>query len=101
MDLHKPLTVCAAIIGCTLVGVTDAGASIPPPIAVKVVSADLRTEAVSRAVVEILSTYDNFQWAESRISRGRLIDCLGNPNAEACVRSLTAQSSSPPPAVVL
>ena len=101
MDLHKSLTVCATIIGCTLVGVSHARASIPLPIAVKVVSADLRTEAISKATVELLSAYDNFQWAQSSISRGDLINCLESPNAVACVRDLARRSAAPAPAVVL
>ena len=100
-DLRKTLTVCATMVACTLIGVTDAGASIPPPIAVKVVSVDLRTEAVSKAAVELLSAYDNFQWAQSTISRGGLINCVEGQNAEACIRGLAARSPSPPPAVVL
>src|SRR4051794_32238978 len=83
-ELRKSLTMYAMIVACALIGATDAEASIPPPIAVKVVSVDLRTEAVSKAAVELLSAYDNFQWAQSTISRGGVIDCLEESNAEAC-----------------
>jgi hypothetical protein len=100
-ELRKSLTMYATIVACALNGATDAEASIPPPIAVKVVSVDLRTEAVSKAAVELLSAYDNFQWAQSTISRGGLIDCVKGQNAEACIRGLAARSPSPPPAVVL
>lgn len=79
---------------CLVLSVAGAGltsparAFIPPTIAVKVVSPDLETEARTAALVEILTHYDHFQWGNSYVSRGRVLDCLSETEADECLRNL-------------
>jgi len=87
-----------------LLGLTSpAAAFIPPPIAVKVISPDLETEARAAALVEILAHFENFQWSSSYVGRGRAVDCLSESDADECLRNLIrdASASNRPPAVLV
>lgn len=80
-------------------------ASIPPTIAVKVVSSDRGTQATSRAIVELLAAYDNFHWEESRISAPGVLHCFKTRgDAESCARQIVRQGPivlrSPPVLII-
>lgn len=85
--------IAAAVVGVAVANA--AHASIPPRIAVKVVSEDRETEARTRALVEVLSTFDNFLWVESYVGRGAVLDCLRKTDADNCARALIRSSGAP------
>lgn len=76
-------------------GLTSAaGAFIPPPIAVKVISPDLETEARLAALVEVLVHYENFQWSDNYVQRRRALDCLSEAEADLCMRTLIRETNA-------
>lgn len=80
-----------------------AQASIPPSIAVDVMSTDRDAQATMRGLVEIISAYNNFQRADSNLG-WRVRDCLGKPDLEACARAAVRAAPvrpNEPPALVI
>jgi hypothetical protein len=79
-------------------------ASIPPSIAVDVISSDRHAQATMRGLVEIISAYDNFQRADSHLG-APVRDCLGKPDMEACaraaVRAVPVRPNAPPALVIV
>ena len=70
------------------------GAFIPPPIAVKVISADLETEARVAGLVELLVRYDNFQWSDNYVQRRRVLDCESESAPDQCIRNLIREAGA-------
>lgn len=72
-----------------------AAASIPVSIAVKVASPDIETEARTLALVQLLSSHDNFLLSTSNIARGAALQCLETPDIDRCARTLVRGTSNP------
>lgn len=92
-----------AVFALPILAAAPAQASIPPWIAVRVVSTDRHAEVTTLGLVEMISAYDNFQKAQSELGR-EVRDCLGKPGAEACARSEVRKvpvKPSEPPALVI
>jgi hypothetical protein len=81
-----------------------AHASIPPPLAVRVISSDRHAEITMRGLIEIISAYDNFQRADSDLGPS-VRDCLGKADTEACARAemrkVPVRPDAPPALVIV